>query len=638
MSQNQGEMPLNSSDKRIPVTDKTEAKPIDPWLLWHLERFKSLSDLPGMPQPNQHSGEAGANIGVLIQRPGDNWPADIDIAPYYRVANLEIATGSVAPDQALALNARVPELRTAYAVNPQLAEMATDRGDHPATRDAAGPDFTGAGTIIGFIDNGCAFGHPNFLRRGGSRTTRVLRLWDQSRLSVDYPSPPWVPESDLFGYGAELSQSSMNSLIAEYEDASSPRDMYDAIEYPMMEMMQGVYKNSDYTHGTAVMDIAAGNGFHPGLAREAEIIFVQLPRYASKENTNQASARHILDGAAYIFAHAERLGKPAIVNISYNAFTGSHDGSSLLERGLDRLAEPPGRYIVMSAGNGRKARCHTAGSIDPGERADIKWMTSQADRTQNFVEIWYSGNSTVSVEVIGPDGASSGPPLGVGSQAAVRIGRSTVGFLAHAGPSPGGTKNQILVALHPSAKDSDDERWHVAPGGPWTIVLRNGAGGSIGYHAWIERDDRGVSPAAEQSQFIHADEDSTIGGACTGHKPIVVGACNPANKKRLFYSAVGPTCDTPGRAKPDCYAPGVLRAAQATSAMPITLSGTSMAAAFISGLAAAFLGHGAERDDSAPILLNIMNDMLTCVNPPDAAEHFSNLLRTRQSSKEAASE
>jgi subtilisin family serine protease len=602
----------NSRSKRISV----DPKPVDPWLLWHLQRLRAPGDLPNLPKLNQKIGEAGDQIGVLMQRPEGGWPDDLEIAPYYRMIDFEYATGSFAPKDLLDLNDQVPELRAAYPVNPQMAEVVDDNGESMLSR--RGKDaLPGHGVVIGFIDNGCAFGHSHFLRRkkpGGPKGTRVLRLWDQSNYSSGNDEP-WEEETDLFGYGAELTQHHMDKLIDHYKDACSPRQMYEDIGYPMREVLRGEYRDSDYTHGTHLMDIAAGNGFYSGIAPGADLIFVQLPRYASRENTNQASARHILDGAAYIFAHAERLGKPAVVNISYNAFTGPHDGTSLLERALDRLAEKPGRYIVMSAGNGRRAGCHTSDTLNPGCSVEIKWMLYPGDRTQNFVEIWYPRDGSVEVQVVPPGGGSCCPPLAVGEQSSLRIGHAIVGFAAHAGSFPGTTKKQVLVALHPTAKDNRDEGWSVAPEGLWKIVLSNGSQSSIKYHGWIERDDKGINPNIEQSQFADADEKSTIGGACTGRKPLVVGACNPENKTALYYSAIGPTCDDEAREKPNFYAPGTVRAAQATSATPVSVSGTSVAAAFISGLVAALIRSDEKARTALP-------SMTTCVDYRKFMAHF----------------
>lgn len=593
-----------------------EVKPVDPWLIWQLQRLRAFADLPNLPKLNPKTGEAGHKLGVLIQRPDGGWPDDLEIAPYYKLIDFEYATGSFAPEDLLALNGQVPELRVSYPVNPQMAEFVDDN-DESVLRFRSKGALPGKGVVIGFIDNGCAFGHPHFLRRnkvGGSKGTRVLRLWDQSNNSASN-GEPWEEETELFGYGAELTKHSMDKLIDQYKDARSPREMYDKIGYPMREVLRGEYRDSDYTHGTHLMDIAAGNGFYPGIAPGADLIFVQLPRYASRENTNQASARHILDGAAYIFAHAERLKKLAVVNISYNAFTGPHDGTSLLERALDRLAERPGRYIVMSAGNGRTAGCHTTETLQPGKSAEIKWILSPGDRTQNFVEIWYPQDADVNVQVVPPGGGSCCLPLAAGEQSSLTIGHASVGFAAHGASFPGTSKKQVLVALHPTLKDNRDESWSVAPDGLWKIILSNGSASTFKYHGWIERDDKGINPGIEQSQFAHADEKSTIGGACTGRRPLVVGACNPENKTALYYSAVGPTCDDEERQKPDFYAPGIVSAAQATSARPVAVSGTSVAAAFISGLVAALI-----KSQVAPFAT--LSSMTTCVDYRKFMAHF----------------
>jgi hypothetical protein len=61
----------------------------------------------------------------------------------------------------------------------------------------------------------------------------------------------------------------------------------------------------------------------------------------------------VLKATRFVFDRAEEAGMPAVVNLSLGSDFGGHDGSSGLERGLERLVGPahPGRAIVVAAGN-----------------------------------------------------------------------------------------------------------------------------------------------------------------------------------------------------------------------------------------------------------------------------------------------
>jgi subtilisin family serine protease len=607
------EVLLNADERgAVSAPKPASAKAVDPWLIWHLQRSAGATNVPRSRQ-----SEPLHQPGFLLRRPGDAWPENIPVAPYYRQQNLEFATGSFALDTALQISEQVPELRASYPVSPQLAEVTADSEESPV-RGWNGEHPGGAGVIIGFIDNGCAFGHPSFLARSmgeGAASTRVLRLWDQSSLA-DERGAPWKGEQ-YFGYGAELTRAEMNAVIAGRPAHIAAREMYESIGYYMREPIRGVFRDSDFTHGTHVMDIAAGSGAFPGVAPQADLIFVQLPRYSLKENTDQASARHILDGAAYIFAHAEALGQPAVVNISYNAFTGPHDGSSLLERGLDELIgrRPDRRCVIMSAGNGRKAGCHTAGKIGPKQTIEVNWRVYPGDVTPNFVEIWYPSRVTLNVRVIRPDGGNCTPMVGAGEHSRINVQHQTVGTLVHA-QSFDARKQQILVALNPTRDTNESVGRRCAPDGLWKIELSNASEVEAEYHAWIERDNRGLNPTVDQSRFEDAIEESTIGGACTGNRTVVVGASHPDHKTRLSFSALGPSLNPQRPNRPDFYAPGSLRAAQALSAKPITLVGTSMSAAYFSGVVAYLLSRPKrprgqpEKDVLAALLEGVHADRL----------------------------
>ena len=277
----------------------------------------------------------------------------------------------------------------------------------------------GSGVVVGFVDNGCAFAHPNFIKKeDGVYKSRVMRIWDQSCFWEDpekqensekckKKAEKWKSVDD-FGYGLELrvdeydlrTGQPCSSLNTKNDKELTEDQLYDQLNHEMLEnvMMDGMFGPADFTHGTHIMDIAVGAN---GVAPDAEIVFVQLPQSAIMENTDQASARHILDGVAYIFNYAAKVKKPAVVNISYNAYTGPHDGTSLLEIGLDELLETPGRAVVISAGNARDVNCHEFRTVPAGKcldgndgRQPLFWSVIPMTRRKT---LWRSGMTAVAI-------------------------------------------------------------------------------------------------------------------------------------------------------------------------------------------------------------------------------------------------
>jgi len=633
----------------------------DPWAFWFILQSQFLNcSQPAASRPKAKAKRS--QISFLAQRKeGQSWPTDTTLSEALKPLGLKvefssiyeksmIGTGSIlrnetadigpgdhaSPDDLLekqvsalaSLRSHFDRLKIARPIKPQLREALA------AIRTATGNDQIGekvssggSGIVVGFVDNGCAFAHPNFIKKdGNSYRSRVERIWDQS-YSRDHPKEWGAVEE--FGYGGELDVGKYDLRTGEPcgvgvgGGAELTEDqLYDKLSYELREdvVMDGMYGSADFTHGTHIMDIAVGAN---GVAPDADIIFVQLPQSAISENTDQASARHILDGVAYIFKHAGK--RPAVVNISYNAYTGPHDGTSLLELGLDELLKPRGRAVVISAGNARDANCHEFRSVPAkqcldGEegRQPLLWSVHPDDPTENFMEIWYEGGKNLQISVISPDGKRVANAVGPDRYSYLKQGCSIMGAVIHRANDPGNNKNQVLIALNPTAEaavsniETLNKPWSPAASGVWRIEVSNQGETAVAFHARIERDDRGENPVVEQSHFLTPglvaegeeeggeefgkatkEEMNTLGGFCTGENTIIVGAYNLATKRPMPFSSLGPTEHEQKRPKPDIYAPGAsdpggegIEAASARSANLIRLTGTSVAAPFVAGLIA----------------------------------------------------
>lgn len=650
----------------------------DPWAFWLILQSR-FSGCPRSTTGSQAGSERN-QISFLAQRKEDQprWPDDstlteavkplglkVKLSPFYKDSN--IATGSIvwdtdrraadqgadqgSPDELLKKQVTALNL-----LRDQFHRLKISRPIRPQLRDALAAIRTvknndqveenkrpgGSGVVVGFVDNGCAFAHPNFIKNeDGVYKSRVMRIWDQSCLWEDSEkyqkkAEKWNSVAD-FGYGLELrvdeydlrTGQPCSSLNMENDKELTEDQLYAELNHELLEnvVMDGMFGPADFTHGTHIMDIAAGaNGVAPG----AEIVFVQLPQSAIMENTDQASARHILDGVAYIFNYAGN--RPAVVNISYNAYTGPHDGSSLLELGLDELLKTPRRAVVISAGNARDVNCHEFRTVpakhcpdgENDDRQTLFWAVNPHDPTENFIEIWYDGrvdptsDPTINLEisVFSPDGICVASAVGPNQYSYLKQGCSIMGAVIHRKDDQGNRKNQVLIALNPTAgiavrnSEKSDEAWSPAASGIWRVEVRNPTNVPVDFHAWIERDDRGENPTVRQSHFLTSrlpaegekesieefrnaltEEKHTLGGFCTGRNTIVVGAYNLATKRPMSYSSLGPTVDN--RIKPDIYAPGAsdpagegIEAASARSANLVRMTGTSVAAPFVAGLIA----------------------------------------------------
>ena len=156
-------------------------------------------------------------------------------------------------------------------------------------------DQAGEDVVIGIVDFGCDFKHRNFRRRDA--TTRLLSLWKQG--TANRPNR-------FYSY------QELNRVINMTYRSVKQRLRYDT-----------PYQS----HGTHVMDIAAGSGASPGIASKADIVFVDTTGHIAQ----------ICEAVRYIFDQADN--RPCVVNLSLQSFRGPHDGSGLMEQFLDTIVQ-----------------------------------------------------------------------------------------------------------------------------------------------------------------------------------------------------------------------------------------------------------------------------------------------------------
>ena len=188
--------------------------------------------------------------------------------------------------------------------------------------------FTGKNVVVGIIDIGTDFNHPDFKTKDGK--TRIYRYWDQTKTTKTTKSP------SPYNYGEAWKNSEIDNKSCTATGSS---------------------------HGSTVAGIAVGNGLangtNKGMAPEATIIIV-------KTNLNADNwTLTIADACEYIFKVADSLKMPAVINISAGTQFGSHDGKDPASEKMESLLdEKNGRIIVASAGNsGNSGKYHVHGEI-----------------------------------------------------------------------------------------------------------------------------------------------------------------------------------------------------------------------------------------------------------------------------------
>jgi subtilisin family serine protease len=479
----------------------------------------------------------------------------------------------------------IERVEVAERCKPNLDRSGLDVGVN-TLRTVTPPSFTGqtgAGVLIGDVDTGIDYLHPDFLHDDG--TTRLVSIWDQTGSGASPPAG--------FSYGAEWLPAQINAGIPAQVD--------------------------DEGHGTHVMGIAAGNGSatgngepaytYVGMAPEADICMV-------KTNFTTTS---IVDGVNYIFQKAAALGKRAVVNLSLGTQEGPHDGTLDMDQMLNALTGP-GKIIVASAGNEGAEKLHgqltLSGATPQNMTLTVPAYTAGAGTGDDFLLFsgWYAGTSQISLTITTPTGVILGPVL-TGTNL---LGQNTLdGWLdIHNGTStPTNGAHEIYVQLYDAVTARPPKN------GTWTFTLTPVSipgGGRVDMYLYENHLAGGGGPYAVWNQGLAfggvvaspGDADSVITVAAHATKDCwdAVDGLNycwsphPTLGAIAFFSSQGPRRD--GALKPDLSAPGFgvtssLSSADfnaspsltATDGVHVNFAGTSMAAPHVAGGTALLLAR-----------------------------------------------
>ena len=445
--------------------------------------------------------------------------------------------------------------------------------------------FFGEDVLIGVLDWGFDYTHPNFLSPTSS-TTRIRGAWDQYRQAGPAPSG--------FGYGTVAETPS--ELMALGSDTAN------------------VY--GYYTHGTHVAGIAGGAGCTLGLqgmAPAAEFLFATLM-------IDEASA---LDAFAWMQDMAEADDKRLVINNSWSLPQfGTPDGTSLSNEFILQMSND-GVVFVGSNGNNGDSNFHfdhtfTASGDTVRSLVTFYPLSANPSAWGQNLRMWGEPGRTIEASLGFADGAfnpsgntpwiltEDGPGMWedeivvngddtvfydvVVEQSHPANGRPFIQIRVHKGQS---NVNVILQITSPIGEVHAWNHTHLTNGvGNWGYDFN-----SAGQPGWISGNPNyGVQHPANCEAVIavgaHSSDFLNSGG-------------NEIGGQLALFSSFGPTLD--GRLKPNLSAPGVsvesslssfrdgeynvteTFAYQGTTYEFARLSGTSMSSPAVAGIVALML-------------------------------------------------
>jgi len=509
--------------------------------------------------PRALLGAKGSRIAVLAEYPAASGVSDLLVGGRYRPLWLESdELGLFASDH--------PDVKLHWA--PPRHVLLDEAGRWIGAgvfREETG--LTGQGVVVGIVDTGLDVSHPDLQTADGKSRVRYL---------IDFSRPAGDRQPELEAeYGCT---SDADCAIYSNED----------LDEVLSNSVVGDEPTDTFGHGTHVASLAAGNGLssktprYIGVAPEATIFGARV----SRSGDGAIQDADIIQATRFIFEQAERLGMPAVVNLSLGSDFGTHDGSSALEQGLASFVGPdhPGRAIVVAAGNSgtlyegigegqpEPFGIHTEVHIPRESPVEIPLMTPTVElgaQPGATVYVWlgFRAGDDVSIAV-DHDGQSWIPDIAPGESTTFHAS----GYDGTVFNGPSDDKSRINVGPHDAVLVIDGD---FTPGTVFTIRLSGHGTANL----WVEASG-GASPDLSVGALLpRGEQQGTINIPASHPDLIAVGATVNRNHWRdtkgqpflvaqsqlddslaeldgtANFSAAGP--NALGVMKPDLVAPGM---------------------------------------------------------------------------------
>ena len=387
--------------------------------------------------------------------------------------------------------------------------------------------------IVGIIDYGINLLHDRFrhIDDGGTHRSRIAHAWVQDGAFGD---------DALVPFGREIHADEIERARADaHGDEEAALRTLGLLGFDGQTSTVLARRRS---HGTHVLDLAAGMDPRDPRGMAVQIVAVALPEAVKRDSTGSVLGLFFMRGLAYILlrsrdildaARANRGAAdppppiPVLINASLGFSGGPRGGGHFIERAIDALlhhheTETGGlapAQLALPAGNGNLARGHAAAIADPsadGVRLDLPWRLHPGDQSPNHLEAWIATDDAgqpPAIELrLTPPGTLGPPPevtLTPGMSRRLVLAPAkpdgtpgTIGRIALSGPAAG--RMRLSIALAPTDPGSSD-RPAAAPG-VWGLNIA-ASPPARAIHAWILRDDdpAGRSATARQSHFDDAD-------------------------------------------------------------------------------------------------------------------------------------
>lgn len=421
----------------------------------------------------------------------------------------------------------------------------------------------GEGVLLGFVDTGIDYTNQVF--KNSDNSTRIVSIWDQTIENLE-------AQENIFNYGTEYSREQINQALQN----DAPFSV--------------VPSRDEIGHGTMLAGIAGGsldseNNFQ-GVVPQSEIVVVKLKQakqylrdyFYIPEGANCYAEDDIMLGIKYLINVASRLNKPIAICIGLGTNQGGHEGYDILSSFISWIGNFNGRGIIIAAGNEGNTNSHYFGTIDPKIGFDSVELNIGNNDKGFAMELWGFAPNIYSIDMLSPSGQYI-------PRIVARLGENRrLNFLF---------ENTIVYIDYLVIESQTGEpmiliRFQNAAPGLWKFRVygKSKDDEELSFHIWLPMEDF----ISRETYFTKSNPNTTITSPGNTSLAVTITAYNALSGNIYTNSSRGYTKNN--NVKPDIAAPGENVLAPMPGNLFVSTSGTSIAAAHATGVAAMILEWG----------------------------------------------
>ena len=437
----------------------------------------------------------------------------------------------------------------------------------------------GQGVLLGFVDTGIDYTNPLFKK--ANNTTRILSIWDQTVENME-------ASKDIYYYGKEYSMEQINLAIM----SSAPVSVV-----PSMD---------ENGHGTMMAAYAGGSQVEEkdfeGVATLADYVIVKVKPakqvfrdyFFVNEDAVCYQENDIMFGIEYLINYASRLKRPIAICIGVGTNQTSHDGTSSLEKQIGFFANEPGRAIVVAGGNERNSGHHYFAMIDPKKGSDSYEINVAENESGFATEIWGNSPGAYSIDILSPSGEYIPriPARFKESRTIKFLFEDTIIYVSYLLLEPSTGDQLIFMRFSKPTK------------GIWRITVYGQGDVGLAFHSWLPIQGF----IKKDTFFVKPNPETTITSPGNSKNVITSTAYNHKNNSIYLNASMG--YNRVNEVKPDLAAPGVEVYGPLPGNEYGSNTGTSVAAAYTTGISALLLEWGILRGQYESINTGVIKKFL----------------------------